>query len=99
MAFDYEKGSLLVEFRAATDGQPTMAQFRHMFNLKAEDIDADYGLLSLDESIRHDGSDAVIRRTWMATVTMEAGERIERENRKGLIGVYSNYGRSNPPEM
>lgn len=97
MPLDYSKGTLLVEFMAAA--QPTLETFKRDFGLRADEVDDDYGLMPMHESLPHAGGNALIRTTWLATVSKDAGARIEAESRAGLVAIYSNAGSANGPEL
>lgn len=98
MPLDYSKGTLLVEFKTAAE-QPTLDDFKQAFGLQDGEVDDDYGLMPLHESVAHQGPNALIRTTWMATVSQAAGDRIEAVGHTDLVAVYSNAGRANGPEL
>lgn len=81
MSLDQDKESVIMEFKHAAEKPPSVSDVRRKFDLASKDIDEQFGVIPLE---RDTG------KSYMAVVSKEVGERIEKEQHPDFIMNWSN---------
>ncbi len=81
MSFNDSKGSVMMEFNTVAAKTPTLADVKQQFALADHEIDDTFGIIPLD---RPEG------RSFLAVVSTEAADRLEKQKPSGFVQNWSN---------
>ena len=87
MPFDLSKDTVMIQFSPTTAGTPTFDDIKKQLALADDEIDDQYGISSVRQI--NQNAEEVKNETLLVVVSLEAAERLEKQNPPGFIRKWS----------